>query len=206
MPLEFVYFDLGNVLLRFSRQRQFRQMAEVAGIEPGAVRFAVMDGGLQDLYECGAITSDEFFERFCAATGARCDFHRLMRAGSDMFWPNYSMIPRVAALWSAGYRLGILSNTCVAHWEWVGGGKFGMLPECFEEFVLSYEVGAMKPAREVYAAAAEKAGAGPAEIFYMDDIEENVIGAREFGFDAVLYTTTAELVRALRQRGLRFNY
>ena len=30
--LDFIYFDLGNVLLHFSRERQFRQMAQVLGI------------------------------------------------------------------------------------------------------------------------------------------------------------------------------
>jgi len=206
MRPRFVYFDLGNVLLRFSRPRQFQQMADVAGIDADQVRLAVMEGGLHDLYETGSITSAEFFERFCEATGARCDFHQLLRAGSDIFWPNYSMIPLVAALWSAGYRLGILSNTCAAHWEWIADRRFAMLPGYFEQIVLSYELGVMKPSGEIYAAAAERAGVPPAEIFYIDDLEENVNGARQFGFDAVLYTTTDALVGELRQRGLRFNY
>ena len=30
--LDFIYFDLGNVLLHFSRERQFQQMAQVLGI------------------------------------------------------------------------------------------------------------------------------------------------------------------------------
>ncbi|NIL98877.1 MAG: HAD-IA family hydrolase [Planctomycetales bacterium] len=204
--LPFIYFDLGNVLLRFSRQRQFQQMAEVAGIAPEEVRQTVMEGGLYVLYETGAIDDDEFFERFCEATGARCDVQQLQRAGSDIFWANPSMIPVVAALWSAGYRLGILSNTCGAHWEWIRDGRFGLLPGYFEQIVLSYEVGVMKPGREIYEAAADKARLRPAEIFYMDDLEENVRGARQVGLDAVVYTSTPALVNDLRQRGVQFNY
>ncbi|NIL97741.1 MAG: HAD-IA family hydrolase [Planctomycetales bacterium] len=206
MQTRFIYFDLGNVLLRFCRQRQFQQMADVAGLDPEQVRVAVMESGLHEMYESGAVSTAIFFQRFCQATGACCDDQMLRQAGSDIFWPNYSMIPLVAALRSAGYRLGVLSNTNPAHWEWISQGRFGLLPGYFEQIVLSYQVGAMKPARNIYQTAVACAGVEPAEIFYMDDIEQNVMGAQQAGFDAVTYTTTDALVHALRQRGLRFNY
>ena len=43
MP-KFLYFDLGRVLLHFSIERMCRQMADVAGIEPGAVRVGAVRG------------------------------------------------------------------------------------------------------------------------------------------------------------------
>ena len=44
------------------------------------------------------------------------------------------------------------------------------------------------------------------KIFYTDDLKANVQGATEEGIDAVLYTDTATLSDALRQRGLEFNF
>jgi hypothetical protein len=42
--------------------------------------------------------------------------------------------------------------------------------------------------------------------FYTDDIAGHVTGARDVGMDAVVYTSTDELVKELRKRGVDFNY
>ncbi len=107
---------------------------------------------------------------------------------------------------AAGYRLGILSNTCEAHWQWLLAEDYGVLPTAFSVFALSFRIGAMKPDPRIYAKAAELAGVAPREIFFCDDIAGHVAAANEAGFDAVQYTTTPALVAAMRRRGLRFNY
>jgi putative hydrolase of the HAD superfamily len=81
-----------------------------------------------------------------------------------------------------------------------------MLEHGFQVFALSYELGACKPARKIFDGAAKLAGVAPSEIFFVDDVTENVTAAREAGFDAVLYTTTRQLASDLRARGLEFNY
>jgi putative hydrolase of the HAD superfamily len=206
MPPTFIYFDLGQVVVRFDRQRQYRQMAAVAGVSPEQVRDVFAEHDLQNRYETGSLTSREVHECFCQATGASCDFDQLRRAGSDIFWLNYSLLPVIGGLWSAGYRLGILSNTCQSHWQHCTDGRFTVLTEYFATAVLSYEVRAMKPDERIYAAAATAADVAPEEIFYTDDIEEHIGAARQFGFDAEIYVGTPDLVNQLRQRGIRFNY
>jgi putative hydrolase of the HAD superfamily len=204
MP-KFLYFDLGRVLLHFSVDRMCRQMAEVAGVEPAAVSSALFQGDLQNRYERGEISSAEFHEAFCLATGARADYAALTRAGSDIFEFNASILPVVSQLRAAGHRLGILSNTCQSHWEHCLA-RFHVLAEDFQIYVLSYRIGAVKPYPEIYHEAARMAGVRPEEIFFTDDMEANVRGARAVGFDAVHYTSTRQLAAGLRDRGVRFNH
>ena len=71
---------------------------------------------------------------------------------------------------------------------------------------MSFEIGALKPDAAIFCKAVELAGCRPEEVFYVDDIAGHVAGARAVGFDAVQYTTTLELVRELRNRGVEFNY
>ena len=130
----------------------------------------------------------------------------LLLAGSDIFTPNVSIFPVVGGLVAAGYRLGILSNTCPSHWAFCGGGRYGIVARGFEVHALSYELGACKPSPKIFEAAARLAGVAPREIFFVDDIASHVAAARESGFDAVEYTTTPQLVAELRARGLEFNY
>ncbi|HVX64707.1 MAG TPA: HAD-IA family hydrolase, partial [Pirellulales bacterium] len=68
--------------------------------------------------------------------------------------------------------------------------------------VLSFRVRCMKPETQIYAHAAELAGAAPHEIFFVDDVAGHVAAARRFGFDAVQYTTPEALAAELRQRGV----
>ena len=202
----FLYFDLGNVLLHFDHHLAARQMAQVAGVSEERVWEVVFAGDLEARYESGQIGDREFHELFSRATDTRPDFDALVLAGSDIFTPNVSIFPVVAALAAAGYRLGILSNTCPGHWAYCAGGRYGVIARGFEVYALSYQLGACKPSPQVFAAAARLAGVAPREIFFVDDIAGHVAAACAAGFDAVQYSTTPRLVAELRARGLEFNY
>jgi len=202
----FLYFDLGNVLLKFDHHLACRQMGEAAGVSAEKIWEVVFATDLELRYESGAIGNQEFYEIFCQQTGTRPDLDALLRAGSAIFSPNASIFPVVGALDSAGYRLGILSNTCPGHWDYCSGGRYGLIQQAFDVYALSYELGACKPDAKIFAGAAELAGVPPHEIFFVDDILKHVTAARAAGYDAVQYTTTPALVADLRQRGLVFNY
>ncbi len=200
-PPTFLYFDLGQVLLKFDTAVMCQQMGAVAGVDPAEVFRVVLCSPLQREYELGRLTTREFYEDFCRRTGTRPDFQALLRAASDIFELNADIVPVVTELRGAGHRLGILSNTCEAHWEHCLG-RFGILSELFEVYALSYLLKAAKPEAAIFLAAAELAGVRPEEVFFTDDIPGHVEGARAAGLDAVQYTSTPELVEELRRRGI----
>ena len=206
MPPEFIYLDLGNVLLKFDHRLAATQMAEVAGLDPELVWRIVFGGELLGQVESGQLTDRQFYERFCEATNTWADYDKLQYAGSAIFEINRPMIPLVAQLRAAGYRLGILSNTSESHWNYVAKGRYGLIPRTFDIVVLSYEVRSMKPDPEIYRVAAERAGVAPEHIFFTDDREDNVAGALAAGLDAALFTGAASLQRQLRARGVRWNF
>ena len=211
MPLKILYFDLGMVLLDFSHERMCRQMADVAGIRWEAVRDAIFGDedcrAAQIRYESGQISTDEYFDHFCAATGTSPDRERLADAVCDIFSPIQPMWELVRRLKSAGNRLAVLSNTNPVQWEYIADGRFPLLaigwPECaFDDVILSYEVGSMKPDSVIYRAAIERAGVTAREVFFTDDRQENVTGALTAGMDAVHFVGCDQLVEQLRLRGV----
>jgi putative hydrolase of the HAD superfamily len=205
MQPKFLYFDLGKVLVHFSFDQMLRQVGAASGIDVETVRTALFDGHLMREHESGRLSPHEFYEVFCKTTGTHADFDTLVAAVSDIFSLNWSIVPIVAQLHQAGHRLGALSNTSETHWRHCLG-RYRMLTEFFPIHALSFRIGAVKPEPAIFRAAAELAGVRPEEIFFTDDIAENVAGAKAFGFDAVQYTTTATLAEELRRRGLRWNY
>ena len=201
---EFIYFDLGNVICPFSHDLACQQMAEVAGVEQSKVKRVVYEGDLQIRFETGLISSQEFYDAFCAETGSVPDMKQLLTAGSDIFELNYQIIPLIAQLRSANFPIGILSSTCEAHWSFICK-RFPTIDKYFVHRVLSYQVKSMKPDQAIYEKAIELANVKPSAIFFMDDRPENVQGALDCGIDAVLFEDSSQLLFQLIKRGLRVN-
>jgi putative hydrolase of the HAD superfamily len=200
---EFVYLDMGNVIVSFDRDRAFRQMAAVSGGDPEAIRDAVMAGGLHEASERGAIEWPEFHAEFSRRTGTTSDPEALAHAASDMFSLKIDMLPVIAGLERTGCGLGILSNTCGPHWEHLLAKRYSVLPGHFREIVLSHEVRAIKPEPDIYQLAAKRAGVPPDRIFFCDDIPAHVDAARAAGWQAEVFTSAGGLIDALDRRGLK---
>ncbi len=205
MPVrpEFVFLDLGNVIVSFDRERAFRQMAEAAGGDLATIRGALVEGDLQAAIERGLIDWPEFHAEFCRRTGTSVDPDALAHAASDMFDLNVDMLPVIAGLERTGCGLGILSNTCGPHWEHLLARRYAVLPGNFTKLVLSHEVRAIKPDPDIYRFATRQAGVPPGRIFFCDDIPAHVDAARAAGWQAEVFTSAAALADSLDRRGLK---
>jgi len=202
MRPEFIYFDLGNVLFAFDREKAFRQMAAVSGTSTAAAETAVVDSGLQEALESGRIDWAAFHAEFSRRTRTAPDAATLGLAASDMFTLRVEMLPVLAALERAGCRTGVLSNTCEIHWRHLVDAGYAILPGRFTHHVLSYEVGVMKPHPTIYSAATATAGVTADRIFFCDDLPQHVAAAREAGWDAELFTSASALIDQLAARGI----
>jgi putative hydrolase of the HAD superfamily len=205
-PVEFVYFDLGNVLVNFSYDIGARRLAEITGKSADEILNFVFRGPLQVEYESGRISTSQFAAQFNRHFQSEIACAEIAHAASDIFWPNWGMIPLVAGLYASGMPIGILSNTCSAHWDYVSRGRYRFLTEFFQKRVLSFEAGCMKPDRRIYELAAKLTGIAPQRIIFLDDRVENVDAARVFGFQAHLFRSPVETAKILRQSGCKMNY
>ena len=63
MPIEFVYFDLGNILVRFDVEIAIANVARIADVSTDLVRTRVYESGLQDDYECGKLDGEAYADQ-----------------------------------------------------------------------------------------------------------------------------------------------
>lgn len=75
-----------------------------------------------------------------------------------------------------------LSNTNRLHWDKVTGESD--LLEHFDLLLPSFELGHVKPQREIYEEALRRIHATPEDVVFFDDREENVLAARNLGIHA----------------------
>ena len=204
MAIKYLYFDLGKVLLDFDHEIGCQQIAAISDCSAETAHSVLFDSGLENSFETGLLDADQFHEQFCQASGGAPNKGDFLTACSDIFSLNTSMMPLVGQLAAVGFPMGILSNTCSAHWEHVFN-KYSFLSNNFRDFIVSYESKSMKPDPKIYSDAIELANHPANEIFFIDDKPENVAGAIAAGMDAVLYTTASQAIVDLQSRGIRFN-
>ena len=178
-------FDLGNVLLLFSHDRMYAQVAGLCGREPGEIRDAFLNEDLGIRLERGEISELELQNRLERRFGVTFEREALFRAMADIFTPNSEMLAIVDELKRQGFRLVLLSNTNSLHIRWIES-QYEVLSK-FDACVLSHEVGALKPDPKIYAAAIECANHPADECFYTDDIGTYVAAGRECGLHAEVF-------------------
>jgi len=196
-------FDLGNVLLFFSHDKMCQQVGDLCGKSGEEIRRLMFQNQKILDIDRGSMTNAEVQHWIEAQTGASLDGRELLHALSDIFVPNESMLGILDELKSRGHRLVLLSNTNAFHIEFVRH-KYDVL-EKFDHLILSYEVGAIKPEKEIFAEAARVIQCSPHECFYTDDIADYVLAAREHDFQAEVFTTTSTFVKQLRDRDIELD-
>jgi glucose-1-phosphatase len=157
------------------------------------------------LYETGLISSQEICERITALLETPVSFEQfhdmwvtLFRIESDSGGRLIS--PRLFRELKRCYRLVALSNTNQMHFDYLTRAL--PLVNEFDDLVLSHRVGAMKPDRRIYQAALEITSCAPEELFFVDDLPENVAAARKLGISSVIFTGEAQLRADLQRAGL----
>ena len=74
--------------------------------------------------------------------------------------------------------------------------------EPFHPCLLSHELGVEKPDPRVYKLLLDQFDFPPEDVVFIDDREENIIGAKKMKLDAILFKSAKQLRRELSRRGL----
>ncbi|MEM6979519.1 MAG: HAD family phosphatase [Planctomycetota bacterium] len=204
----FVYFDLGNVLFSFDRRRACRNIAALFGGDADQADAILHESGLQNDLESGRISESQFGQHLHARYAIKdtVPLPKILNAISDMFSPIEVMADVIASLRAQRLPVGILSNTCRAHWDFVSAMPSQILDGPFDATVVSYQVGSMKPDSEIYRHANELAQAAAsvsgADILFLDDRDENVAAARTHGWRAEQCLGGQPAIDALARHGI----
>ena len=176
-PIELVLFDLGGVLIEFGG---IESMQALTGIESEVELWRRwLSCPWVRSFERGSCSADEF------ATGLVGEWQLTVEPAAflDAFagWPR-GQLPGADTLVAAVRNtvpVGCLSNTNALHWE----RNFHRWPilDAFDYRFLSFELGVLKPDREVFDRVAERLPAPRDRVLFLDDNAINVDAAATRG-------------------------
>ncbi|MEO8125850.1 MAG: HAD family phosphatase [Bryobacteraceae bacterium] len=195
-----IIFDLGKVIVPFDFGRAYEAIAPLCDLTPAEIPARLRDGDLVNRFESGLIEPRPFVQAFAAQLDLDIGYEDFCGIWSCIFLPHTLIPESLLAGLHERYRLLLLSNTNAIHFEMVAE-NYPLLRH-FDEYILSYKVGAMKPSTQIYEAALAKAQCRPEECFFTDDIPAYVEGAKKQGIDAVQFQSADQIETELRARGV----
>jgi FMN phosphatase YigB (HAD superfamily) len=195
-----IIFDLGKVIVPFDFHRAYERIAPLCSYSAAEIPERLRGCDLVTRFETGTIDPQPFVQELTAHLGFDIGYDEFCGIWSSIFLPETLIPDSLLAALRERYRLLLLSNTNAIHFEMVND-RYPLLRH-FDEYILSYKVGAMKPSPAIYEAAIEKAQCRPEECFFTDDIGAYVEGAKSLGIDAVQFQSAAQIESELRSRGV----
>jgi len=196
--IDLVLFDLGGVLIELGGVAPMRELAGIDSDDELWRRWLTCRWVRS--FERGDCSADDF------ATGVITDWGLAVEAEVflEVFrsWPigpldgADALVRRVRD----SVPVGCLSNTNVLHWD----DHFTEWPifEAFDFRFLSFELGIVKPDRELFDRVAEMLPSPPERVLFLDDNLINVEGARAAGFVSHVARGVDEATDALISAGM----
>jgi len=197
--IKVITFDLGNVLLPFSRWRAVFNIASASGASPLRIAFYFLTSGVWQGFDGGSYTVTEFYERVTKDLGLNISEKDFCYAYADIFKEHHK-VTGILPLLKKRFRLFVLSDINPLHKKYLL--ERHSFFSHFEKFVASYEIRAKKPSPKMFGAVLESSGARPCEVIFIDDKYSNVKGARRQGIHAIHFRNEDQLLLDLKRLGI----
>ncbi len=198
LRIEFVLFDLGGVLIEPGGVGPMRELSGIGTDEELWARW--LSCRWVRRFEAGLCSPDEF------AAGVVADWE--LELGPDAFleefggWANdpYPGALELVAAVRDDVGVGCLSNTNAVQWH--ANYESTPITEAFSLRFLSFELGLVKPDREIFETVATRLPVPPGRVLFLDDNAANVTGAEASGFVARHVRGVDEARRVLDAEGI----
>ncbi|WP_082733675.1 HAD family hydrolase [Polycladidibacter hongkongensis] len=190
--IRFLIFDMDEVIYDYDHPKRLQLLAERTGISPQEIHQRVWGGPEEDLSETGIpATGAAYLKQYNQLLGFELSAEEWIQIRHQMMRPRPQMLELLAHL-KQRYDLALLTNNGAMLAE----NLFAIAPELESLFGdkahASCHFGARKPDPAVYKAICSCYGYEPKNCLFVDDKEENIVGAKAAGLAAILYRSFAQ--------------
>jgi len=196
--LKLIVFDMGKVFIHFDWGRTYEAFVNVTKADLQAVKDAF--AGVYFPYERGHISTNDVIDHLNNTLGAQLthsDFVKMWTITLDEDKDMTQLLQEVRKQ----LPLYLLSNINEVSFGYLQN-KFNVA-QYFEELVLSYKVGHLKPALEIYHEVLNRSKLPAQHCLFIDDVAENIEAAQSIGMHGIQFTGINELRKKLIEYGIK---
>ncbi len=193
-----VLFDLGNVLVQLRPERFWTSLGG-SNLSRSA-EFGENVRAMGRRYESGAMTTEEFWVEMMRHVGSGYTIAAVEKAFCDVLPEPMPGMDDVVRATSAKTSTALVSNTSPIHFQHC----LRTVPSLrhLQRFYVSYQMRALKPDPAFYRTVIEGEQCDPEAMVFIDDLAENVEGARRAGMRGIVFEGADRLKRSLEDVGL----
>lgn len=191
--------DFGGVICTFDYRIFCNRLARKTGRTADQVFTAAFGDHLQRDFETGRLSGRDYYRVVMTRLDLELPYEEFFPMYGDIF----TEIPATCALLRrlhSRYSLYLLSDTNEIHFGYVRE-RVDVL-RVFDQFIVSYQVGALKPDPRIYQEALRRSGLPAAACVFVDDRPACVEGAARVGMRAVHFRSPEQLEADLARLGV----
>ena len=196
--IKVIFFDIGGVLLHLHQEKMVKKISSITDVAFDIVKNSFPEEA-HDAYERGQMTDYDWYQS--------CKNSLPTKNGltENQFWAAWSMllgdetdVVDILIRLKKSYKIWLLSNTNSRHIKNEIEDNY-VFPNMVNGAVYSYDVGCRKPEKKIYQIACETAKVDPESCVFIDDLKDNIIGAKRAGLNGIHYRNTNDLLNELKR-------
>jgi glucose-1-phosphatase len=196
-----VLFDMDNVLCEYDRGKRVACLAELAGSTSEFVYKAIWESGFESLGDSGALDAQGYLRGFGERIGYPLSLDEWVEARRCSMKADLAMLELASHL-RGSVDIAVLTNNTTLVSDHIDA-MFPELPPLFgSRIYTSARFKAAKPDPLCYRLCVSELDAKPETVLFVDDLTENVAGARNAGLHAHHHTSVETFRQALSGYGL----
>jgi glucose-1-phosphatase len=192
-------FDLGGVVIDIDFSRVFTQWAKDAGCEMAAIRGLFRMDDLYRDFECGIISSAEFFEGLRQSLKIDLTDQQFITGWNHIFVGEVAGMGHLLRSTAKKLPLYAFSNTNEIHVAHMLEA-FGPILSHFEVVFTSSAMGMRKPDPQAFELVCQEINVKPSELLFFDDTPENIASARDCSIPSVHVKSIKSIIEELNAR------
>lgn len=200
-----IIFDLGRVMVDFDYRIAAKKISSFTAKGPEEIFDLFFDSNLTGAFEEGKICAQDFFLRVKEMLDLKLDYAGFLPIWNEIFFlsPANKEVYALAAKLKARYRLALLSNVNILHFDYLQKEfpVFGV----FDDIFASFQMGLRKPDPRIYENTLKSLGIPAPCAFYTDDRPELVESALRLGIRGFVFEGVEKLKKDLSENNIRFN-
>lgn len=196
--------DLGGVVVAVDKKPMCDKLAKYSALSAEEIWSNFSPTKLTEFdlgFGKGLLTPREFYRASVVKLKiSGISFWEFAKIYSDVFKRKDGTIRLLRQL-GKKHALALLSNTDALHYkEW--SRLLGKDMNLFKEVILSFQLHAAKPNKEIFLAALKKLKVNPKQCVYIDDVREYAEAAENIGMKGIHFISVQQLQKDLKKLGV----
>ncbi len=200
--IDAIIFDVGNVLIDWDWKGQMKNL----GFDEKTITYLakhLIGDPLWNEFDRGTRPYNDILDEFCKRNPAyETQIRTFIATMTETIVTRDYVKPWLSDLKNKGYELYILSNWCEPVFEKVKDTKLSFRKH-MDGCIWSYQVKSVKPDAKIYQTLIGKFHLDPKRCVFLDDRQENLDAAAQFGIHTILAKNHAYELEQLRTLGVK---